>query len=106
MPATLLATKRVEKPWGRHHLYPGFPDPAPDAEPIGEVWFQSPHPEEPELLIKYLFTSEKLSVQDHPSDEEAHKRGVHTRAQRGRAQHGRADEPVTARPPKSAWVAA
>ena len=76
MPATLLATKRVEKPWGRHHLYPGFPDPAPDAEPIGEVWFQSPHPEEPELLIKYLFTSEKLSVQDHPSDEEAHKRGL------------------------------
>ena len=31
MPATLLATKRVEKPWGRHHLFPGFPDPAPDA---------------------------------------------------------------------------
>ncbi len=76
MPATLLATKRVEKPWGRHHLYPGFPDPAPDAPPIGEVWFQSPHPEEPELLIKYLFTSEKLSVQNHPSDEEAHKRGL------------------------------
>ncbi len=76
MPATLLATKRVEKPWGRHHLYPGFADPAPDGEPIGEVWFQSPHPEEPELLIKYLFTSEKLSVQNHPSDEEAHRRGL------------------------------
>ncbi len=76
MPATLLATKRVEKPWGRHHLYPGFADPAPDGEPIGEIWFQSPHPEEPELLIKYLFTSEKLSVQDHPSDEEAQKRGL------------------------------
>jgi mannose-6-phosphate isomerase len=76
MPATLLATKRVEKPWGRHHLFPGFPDPAPDAEPIGEIWFQSPHPEQSELLIKYLFTSEKLSVQDHPSDEEAQKRGL------------------------------
>ena len=76
MPATLLATKRVEKPWGRHRLFPGFPDPAPEAEPIGEVWFQSPHPDEPELLIKYLFTSEKLSVQDHPSDEEARKRGL------------------------------
>lgn len=76
MPATLLATKRVEKPWGRHHLYPGFPDPAPDGEKIGEVWFQSPHPEEPDMLIKYLFTSEKLSVQDHPSDEEARKRGL------------------------------
>ena len=76
MPATLLATKRVEKPWGRHHLYPGFPDPAPDAAPIGEIWFQSPHAEEPELLVKYLFTSEKLSVQDHPNDEEAQKRGL------------------------------
>lgn len=76
MTATLLATKRVEKPWGRHDLYPGFPDPAPGMEPIGEVWFQSPHPEEPELLVKYLFTSEKLSVQDHPSDEEAQKRGL------------------------------
>jgi len=76
MTATLLATKRVEKPWGRHDLYPGFADPAPDGAPIGEVWFQSPHPEEPELLVKYLFTSEKLSVQNHPSDEEAHKRGL------------------------------
>lgn len=76
MPATLLATKRVEKVWGRHRLFPGFPDPAPDAEPIGEVWFQSPHPDEPDMLIKYLFTSEKLSVQDHPSDEEAQKRGL------------------------------
>jgi mannose-6-phosphate isomerase len=76
MPATLLATKRVEKPWGRHHLYPGFPDPPAGSQPIGEVWFQSPHPDEDEMLIKYLFTSEKLSVQDHPSDEEAHKRGL------------------------------
>lgn len=76
MTATLLATKRVEKPWGRHQLYPGFPDPAPGGEPIGEVWFQSPHPQEPELLIKYLFTSEKLSVQDHPSDAEARARGL------------------------------
>lgn len=71
MPATLLATKRVEKPWGRHHLYPGFADPAPDGEPIGEIWFQSPHPEEPELLIKYLFTSDKLSIQVHPDDAKA-----------------------------------
>ena len=76
MPATLLATKRVEKPWGRHHLYPGFADPSPGGEPIGEVWFQSAHPQADELLIKYLFTSQKLSVQDHPSDEEAHKRGL------------------------------
>lgn len=76
MTATLLATKRVEKPWGRHQLFPGFPDPPENGEPIGEVWFQSPEPEGAELLIKYLFTSEKLSVQDHPSDDEAHARGL------------------------------
>ena len=32
MTATLLATKRVEKPWGRHDLWPGFADPAPDGD--------------------------------------------------------------------------
>jgi mannose-6-phosphate isomerase len=75
MPATLLATKRVEKPWGRSHLWPGFADPAPGGEKIGEVWFQTPHASEPELLIKYLFTSEKLSVQVHPTDEAARAAG-------------------------------
>ena len=77
MAATLLKTKRVEKPWGRHDLWPGFPDPAPDAGPIGEIWFEAPAgTRDPDLLIKYLFTSEKLSVQDHPSDEEAQARGL------------------------------
>ena len=76
MPATLLATKRVEKPWGRNHLYPGFPDVPEGGEKVGEVWFQPAEPDKAEMLIKYLFTSEKLSVQDHPSDEEAHKRGL------------------------------
>lgn len=73
--ATLLATKRVEKPWGRDHLWPGFADPAPGGEKIGEVWFQTPHAAEPELLIKYLFTSEKLSVQVHPDDAAARAAG-------------------------------
>lgn len=76
MTATLLATHRVEKPWGRHMLWPGFADPAPGGEPVGEVWFQAPGDTTPDLLIKYLFTSEKLSVQVHPDDEEAHKRGL------------------------------
>ncbi|HTG38087.1 class I mannose-6-phosphate isomerase [Sphingomonas sp.] len=76
MPATKLATHRVEKPWGRMRLYPGFADPAPDGEPVGEVWFQQPGDTTPDLLIKYLFTSEKLSVQVHPNDEQAQARGL------------------------------
>lgn len=76
MPATLLATHRVEKPWGRHKLWPGFADPAPDGEPVGEIWFQTPGDSTPDLLVKYLFTSEKLSVQVHPDDEQARARGL------------------------------
>lgn len=76
MTATKLATHRVEKPWGRHHLFPGFPDPMPGGEPVGEVWFQAPGDTTPDLLVKYLFTSAKLSVQVHPDDEQARARGL------------------------------
>ncbi|TPG17654.1 phosphoheptose isomerase [Sphingomonas koreensis] len=75
MTATLLATRRVEKPWGRHDLWPGFANPAPDGDAIGEVWFQTPGEGNPDLLVKYLFTSEKLSVQVHPTDAEARAAG-------------------------------
>ena len=76
MPATLLQTHRVEKPWGRHDLWPGFDDQPADGKPIGEIWFQAPGDTTPDLLIKYLFTDEKLSVQVHPNDEQAHARGL------------------------------
>ena len=66
MSAVRLQTHRVEKPWGRHRLWPGFADPAPDAEPVGEIWFEEAA--EAELLVKYLFSSEKLSIQVHPDD--------------------------------------
>lgn len=75
MPATLLETKRVEKPWGRHTLWPGFADPAAGGDPVGEVWFQTPWDDAPDLLVKYLFTSEKLSVQVHPDDASARAAG-------------------------------
>ncbi|MEO7737843.1 MAG: class I mannose-6-phosphate isomerase [Novosphingobium sp.] len=55
----------VEKPWGRDVLPAPFT--APVGQRIGEVWFEPP-PLLPELMIKYIFTSEKLSVQVHPSD--------------------------------------
>ena len=76
MPATKLHTHRVEKPWGRHDLWPGFDDQPEDQPPIGEIWFQQPGDTTPDLLIKYLFTSQPLSVQVHPNDEQAHARGL------------------------------
>ncbi|HEY0624807.1 class I mannose-6-phosphate isomerase [Sphingomonas sp.] len=76
MPATLLATHRVEKPWGRRRLQAPFDDGAVDGGPVGEIWFQTPGNAAPDLLIKYLFTSEKLSVQVHPDDAQAHARGL------------------------------
>ena len=78
MPAIRLETKRVEKPWGRHDLWPGFDDVPEGGKPIGEVWFQTPKgigQDDPELLIKYLFTAEKLSVQVHPTDDYARAHG-------------------------------
>ncbi len=74
MPARRLTTKRVEKPWGRHDLWPGFEDAAPGGDPVGEVWFED-EGKDPELLIKYLFTSEKLSIQVHPDDKAAQAHG-------------------------------
>ncbi len=75
MATTLLTTKRVEKPWGRHQLWPGFADPAEDGAPVGEIWFEAPGDMVPDLLVKYLFTSEKLSVQVHPDDAAARAAG-------------------------------
>ncbi len=63
--SAILPTRMVEKPWGRDVLPAPFT--APRGQRIGEVWFEPP-PALPELLIKYIFTSEKLSVQVHPSD--------------------------------------
>lgn len=60
-----LPVRAVEKPWGKQSLPAPFAQ--PQGEAIGEIWFEPP-PELPELLAKYIFTSEALSVQVHPSD--------------------------------------
>jgi mannose-6-phosphate isomerase len=60
-----LATRMVEKPWGRDMLPAPFT--APPGQRIGEIWFE-PSLALPQLLVKYIFTSENLSVQVHPSD--------------------------------------
>jgi len=60
MSARAIAPRFVPKIWGSKDLEPWFPNPP---EPIGEVWFPAG-----ELLIKFLFTTENLSVQVHPKD--------------------------------------
>src|SRR3546814_20543895 len=71
MAVVKLITKRVEKPWGRLTLWPAFDDVMNCGEPVGEIWFQMHDGSEPELLVKYLFTSDNLSIQVPPDDEGA-----------------------------------
>jgi mannose-6-phosphate isomerase len=71
MNAIRLSTIWVEKPWGRHQLWPDFADVEVASPPVGEIWFDAPAGETPELLVKYLFTSERLSIQVHPDDVQA-----------------------------------
>jgi mannose-6-phosphate isomerase len=56
------------KVWGSSNLEPWYPGAAREAaareEKIGEVWFTSDP--RPPLLVKFIFTDERLSVQVHP----------------------------------------
>ena len=67
-----LRTELIEKPWGRKDLPPIFAN--PDRRNIGEVWFTGD--DDQPLLLKWLFTSERLSVQVHPNDAQARERGL------------------------------
>lgn len=67
-----LPRRFVEKVWGVDRLPPPFPHRSADR--IGEVWFDPPE-ELPQLLVKYIFTSERLSVQAHPDDDQAEAMG-------------------------------
>jgi mannose-6-phosphate isomerase len=60
-----------EKLWGRTKLSPWFPD---SDQPIGEVWYLSEDEDLP-LLVKLLFTTDRLSIQVHPADGEDGPRG-------------------------------
>lgn len=61
LPATMVA-----KPWGR----PELPDPFsnPGTDPIGELWFPAPASRPMPVLVKHIFTRERLSIQVHPDD--------------------------------------
>ena len=73
MSAYSLRATPVERIWGRHDLPSSFPS-APGDGPTGEIWFEAPAGAE--LLVKYLFTSDRLSIQVHPGDEAARARGL------------------------------
>ncbi len=79
MPAVQLERRAVAKVWGRRDVPPAFGPPPSGPDPIGEVWYPDPAGDDAELLVKYLFTSEKLSIQVHPDEAAAraagHRRG-------------------------------
>ncbi len=68
-----LQRELVEKPWGRTEL-PAMFGPT-GGRRIGEVWFTGGGEDLP-LLAKYIFTSERLSIQVHPDDAQARARGL------------------------------
>ncbi len=69
-----LIPSAVEKPWGCKGLPTQF-GVDPDRR-IGEIWFTDEAEAHLPLLVKYLFTSEKLSVQVHPDDAQAQAMGL------------------------------
>jgi mannose-6-phosphate isomerase len=60
-----LTPTAYEKIWGSTQLEPWFPN---SDRKIGEFWFADA---DSPLLIKFLFTTENLSVQVHPNNEQA-----------------------------------
>lgn len=67
---TRLQTLVVEKPWGRTDIPKDFGN--FDGRRVGEIWFAHPDGTAAPILVKFLFTSERLSIQVHPDDEAAH----------------------------------
>jgi mannose-6-phosphate isomerase len=67
-----LRARPVEKPWGRDALPPPFAERG--GRRIGEIWFEGG--DDLPLLAKYIFTSEKLSIQVHPDDASARAKGL------------------------------
>lgn len=68
-----LETIVVEKPWGRTDIPRDFGD-FGDRR-IGEIWFSNPAGDDAPIMVKFLFTSERLSIQVHPGDEAARAAG-------------------------------
>ena len=64
----------VEKPWGRTDVPPEFG--LLSGRRVGEIWYGADTEEPLPILVKWLFTSERLSIQVHPDDAQAQARGM------------------------------
>ena len=68
-----LATRIVDKPWGKRGIDSRF-GVNPNRQ-VGEIWFEPPPGRQLDVMVKYLFTTERLSIQVHPDDATARARG-------------------------------
>jgi mannose-6-phosphate isomerase len=69
-PPIRLTPSLRERVWGKTALGPWYPD---SETPVGESWFVADR--DLPLLVKWIFTSQRLSVQVHPDDGEDGPRG-------------------------------
>ncbi len=65
-----MGARFVAKPWGQLNVRGRSPD-----ERIGEICFEHPAAADLPVLIKYLYTSERLSIQVHPNNHQARSAG-------------------------------
>jgi mannose-6-phosphate isomerase len=75
MSAVRLAPSGAEKVWGRLDLPAPFDGWTENDQAVGEIIFCSPDGTDPALLVKFLFTSQRLSIQVHPDDDAALRAG-------------------------------
>lgn len=70
-----LITETIEKPWGRTSLSSHTVSDRGKIR-IGEIWFSAEEARNLPLLVKYIYTSEDLSIQVHPNDDQARALGL------------------------------
>ena len=68
-----MVSRLLEKPWGQPGVTHGSPPTS--QRRIGEVCFEHPERQALPVMIKYLYTSERLSIQVHPDDQQARAKG-------------------------------
>jgi mannose-6-phosphate isomerase len=69
-----LAKHFVEKPWGRTDIPAEFG--SLRGRRVGEIWYSAETKAPLPILVKWLFTSERLSIQVHPNDAQAQASGM------------------------------